>query len=137
MSTGFVLYDDAAARAAEPFALTRPFGELRAGALVIRQRWACAFGTAATGFIGAPHLAKFSELSSPPASSGTLAAGTVIVNSRFCPAIDGRLAALEAGESLRSGGEIAAIRLSAASPIGCVKSSATEHPSTEVPAPDA
>jgi UDP-N-acetylglucosamine diphosphorylase/glucosamine-1-phosphate N-acetyltransferase len=117
MSAGFVLYDDAIARAAEPFALTRPFGELRAGALVIRQRWARAFGTTATGFIGAPHLSRFTEFGSPPASSGTLAAGTVIVNSRFCPTIDGRLANLEPGQSLRSEGEVAAICVSAAVPV--------------------
>ena len=34
------LYDDAIARTFEPFALTRPVSELRAGAEVIRRRWA-------------------------------------------------------------------------------------------------
>ena len=34
------LYDDARARSFEPFALTRPAGELRAGALLVRERWA-------------------------------------------------------------------------------------------------
>ena len=33
------LYDDAAAREFEPFALTRPISELRAGTDLIRERW--------------------------------------------------------------------------------------------------
>ena len=38
--SGVYLYDDARARRFEPFALTRPAGELRAGALLVRERWA-------------------------------------------------------------------------------------------------
>ena len=35
-----VLYDDAIARVFEPFALTRPFGEMRAGIALVRARCA-------------------------------------------------------------------------------------------------
>ena len=34
-----VLLDDPRARLFEPFATTRPLGEVRAGALLIRERW--------------------------------------------------------------------------------------------------
>jgi UDP-N-acetylglucosamine diphosphorylase/glucosamine-1-phosphate N-acetyltransferase len=111
VSAGFVLYDDAIARAAEPFALTRPFGELRAGASLIRDRWERLLGMPAASFIGAPHLATFDEFGAPPAATGSLAAGTVIVNSRFAPALDGRIPALTPGQSLRANGEIAAVAL--------------------------
>ena len=44
--TAIVLYDDARARHFEPFALTRPAGELRAGAQLTRERWTRALGVA-------------------------------------------------------------------------------------------
>jgi hypothetical protein len=53
------LYDDAAARAFEPFASTRPAGELRAGAELVRRRWERALGARAAGFLSAPHLDGF------------------------------------------------------------------------------
>ena len=79
------LYDDAAARGFEPFALTRPVSELRAGAELIRRRWQRAFGMPATGFIGAPHLAAFAEAGSPPAvcADADVVPGTIVANSRF------------------------------------------------------
>ncbi|MDF1502527.1 putative sugar nucleotidyl transferase [Roseisolibacter sp. H3M3-2] len=83
------LYDDATARAFEPFALTRPAGELRAGALLVRERWTMALGIPAQGFVGAPHLATFEELEAPPASPAELPAGTLLVNTRCAPALDG------------------------------------------------
>lgn len=112
MSTrGFVLYDDAQARATEPFALTRPFGELRAGGALIRHRWERVLGGAAAAFIGAPHLATFAEFDSPPAASGLLATGTVLVNSRFAPALDAFVTALKAGDALAAGGHVVAVAL--------------------------
>jgi UDP-N-acetylglucosamine diphosphorylase/glucosamine-1-phosphate N-acetyltransferase len=83
------LYDDATARAFEPFALTRPAGELRAGALLVRERWSHALGVPAEGFVGAPHLATFEELDAPAASPAELPAGTLLVNTRCAPALDG------------------------------------------------
>jgi UDP-N-acetylglucosamine diphosphorylase/glucosamine-1-phosphate N-acetyltransferase len=105
-----VLYDDAAARSIEPFALTRPISEVRAGAELIRERWERVAGAKASGFIGAAHLATFSEFGSPPAVMGVLAPGTLLVNSRFAPAI---AASLPAGDAWTCDGHIAAVRLAA------------------------
>ena len=55
------LYDDKAARGFEPFALTRPTSELRAGALLLRERWQHAWKTKTAGVISSPHLADFDE----------------------------------------------------------------------------
>jgi UDP-N-acetylglucosamine diphosphorylase/glucosamine-1-phosphate N-acetyltransferase len=83
--TRLYLYDDAKARAFEPFALTRPVSELRAGAELIRLRWELVARTKAYGFIAADHLANFEELDAPPAvrNEMTIPAGSVVVNSRF------------------------------------------------------
>ena len=83
-----VLYDDEAARGFEPFALTRPVSELRAGTEIVRRRWEIALGAEATAFIGAPHLADFDELDAPPCTTGTIAAGTILVNARCAAALD-------------------------------------------------
>lgn len=87
----FFLYDDATARGFEPFALTRPVSEMRAGAEVIRKRWNRAFGLEATGFIGAPHLASFDEPGAPPAlcTDSDVVPGTIVANSRFVPSLKG------------------------------------------------
>ena len=91
--TRFYLYDDAKAREFEPFALTRPVSELRAGAELIRRRWEGAAGANAYGFFGAPHLANFDELDAPHAVSGdtTVAAGSLIANSRFVVSLSAAL----------------------------------------------
>ena len=100
------LYDDARARTFEPFALTRPTSEMRAGAVVVRHRWESAIGLRASGAIVAPHLQKFEELDSPGAASGSLPAGSIVANARCVPALgqlprdvevwicDGRVAAV-------------------------------------------
>ncbi|MDA1081427.1 MAG: putative sugar nucleotidyl transferase [Gemmatimonadetes bacterium] len=110
----FVLYDDSTARAAEPFALTRPFSELRAGAVVIRKRWERALGGTADGVCCDAHLRAYDELGAPAARSGTIAAGTVIVNSRFAPTLDAGVAALAPGDSLRADGKVVAVALGVA-----------------------
>ncbi len=102
-----VLYDDARARAFEPFATSRPLGEVRAGALLGRERWAVSFGTEVTAFLGAGHLSHFTEFDAPPMASLPLPTGTWLVNTRALPylgqahpsasdvlAIDGRIAAV-------------------------------------------
>lgn len=110
----FFLYDDARARRFEPFALSRPVGELRAGALLIRHRWERALGLACGGFIGAPHLADFAEFDAPPACAGTsLPAGSLLVNARALPS----LASLGAADLVDIGGRVAAVRLSAAAEL--------------------
>ena len=87
------LYDDARARTFEPFALTRPISELRAGAELIRRRWEHVTGKRATGFLGAPHIADFEEPDSPPSvpPHTTIPAGSIIVNARCVVALSERL----------------------------------------------
>lgn len=106
--TQFYLYDDARARGFEPFALSRPVGELRAGALLVRERWARALGLACGGFLGAPHLADFEEFDAPRAiTSGALPAGALVVNARCVPALE----PLGALDLLECDGRVAAVRL--------------------------
>lgn len=87
------LFDDAKAREFEPFALTRPVSELRAGAELIRLRWERAAQTKAYGFIGSAHLKYFDELDAPPSvqDESTIPAGSVIVNSRCVISLDAQL----------------------------------------------
>lgn len=83
--SGLYFYDDAVARQLEPFALTRPASELRAGALLVRERWERATGLESRGFIGAEHLRDFEEAGAPPflGAEAVIPAGSVVVNSRF------------------------------------------------------
>ena len=105
-----VLYDDAAARMLEPFALTRPLCEVRAGAELIRERWERVTTLRAAGFCSAAHLAAFTELGSPRAATGVLAEGTLLVNARFAPAIG---APLPSGDVWTCDGHVVAVRLTA------------------------
>jgi UDP-N-acetylglucosamine diphosphorylase/glucosamine-1-phosphate N-acetyltransferase len=114
--TRLYLYDDAKAREFEPFALTRPVSELRAGAELIRARWERVSGTRCYGFIGAPHLADFDEIDAPPWVAGeeTIPAGSLIANSRCAVSLsvmlddtsptyyaDGRVCAVRVRSSVR------------------------------------
>ena len=102
------LYDDACARTFEPFALTRPAGEMRAGALLVRDRWAHALGAAVAGHVTSPHLAGFDEPGAPPVvSSGVLSKGSWLANARFSPA----LVELGQPDEVMSGDKLAAVRL--------------------------
>lgn len=102
------LHDDARARAFEPFALTRPLGELRAGALLIRERWERALGTRAAGFLGAAHLDGFEEPGAAPRAEGVLPAGAIVASTRCVVA----LASADAGADVWTcDGEVAAVRL--------------------------
>ncbi len=110
MTSPLYLYDDALARRAEPFALSRPFGELRAGAALIRERWERWAGQVADGVITGGHLARFCEPGSPRAIAAgtTLPAGALLVNARFAPALDARCTA---GDLWRHEDTTAAVRL--------------------------
>ena len=108
--TGVVLYDDARARRFEPFALTRPVGELRAGALLVRERWERAAGGPALGFVSADHLAEFEEDGAPGALA-EVPAGALLVNARFAPALSG---ALPKASAYQSDGRLTAVRLTRA-----------------------
>lgn len=105
--TAIVLYDDDRARKFEPFALTRPAGELRAGALLVRERWARALGLTAAGFIGAPHLSSFDEEGAPSALDG-VARHAIVANSRFAPSL---AAAAPGAARWLAGGRVAAVRV--------------------------
>jgi UDP-N-acetylglucosamine diphosphorylase/glucosamine-1-phosphate N-acetyltransferase len=102
------LYDDARARGFEPFALTRPTAELRAGALLTRERWARVAGEPITGLVTAPHLDAFAEFDSPPVITDTIPAGAFIANSRCIPALIPR-----SGDVLMCGDRVAATRVRA------------------------
>jgi UDP-N-acetylglucosamine diphosphorylase/glucosamine-1-phosphate N-acetyltransferase len=106
------LLDDATARGFEPFALTRPTSELRAGTELLRARWELAAATSATAFIGAPHLADFTEDGAPSflAHDTTIPAGAIIVNSRFAIALGESLGAAQS--AWQCDGQTCAVRLS-------------------------
>jgi UDP-N-acetylglucosamine diphosphorylase/glucosamine-1-phosphate N-acetyltransferase len=109
--TGIYLYDDARARTFEPFALTRPAGELRAGALLVRERWSRALGgAAAVAHVTSPHLAGFEEPGAAPVlADESLPAGAWLVNARFAPA----LTEAARGDVLIADNLVAALRLGA------------------------
>ncbi|WP_396219779.1 putative sugar nucleotidyl transferase [Gemmatimonas sp.] len=110
------LFDDAVARRFEPFATSRPLGEMRAGALLIRERWEMALGVESRGFVSAPHLHGFAEFDAPPFLNGqALPAGTWLVNTRALPFLDGRTTApAPTALVVTISGRIAALRLDVA-----------------------
>ena len=65
-SPALVLFDDERARGWEPFALTRPIGELRFGAWRLVERAEHAFGIECIGHVTAEHLADFQEPGARP-----------------------------------------------------------------------
>ncbi|NUO65466.1 MAG: hypothetical protein HOQ11_01950 [Gemmatimonadaceae bacterium] len=105
--SGVVLYDDARARRFEPFALTRPVAELRAGALLVRERWTRALGCESLGFVGASQLADFDE-SGVPGALRTIPRGAILANARFSPTL---AAAQREATRWVSDGRVAAVRL--------------------------
>jgi UDP-N-acetylglucosamine diphosphorylase / glucose-1-phosphate thymidylyltransferase / UDP-N-acetylgalactosamine diphosphorylase / glucosamine-1-phosphate N-acetyltransferase / galactosamine-1-phosphate N-acetyltransferase len=109
--TMFVLYDDRVARGFEPFATSRPLGEMRAGALLIRERWAHVLGGNAVGFAARSALRDFAEFDSPDSVAGDIPAGTVIVNTRALPFLAAHH--LGPGDVWTVDGRVAAIRLRA------------------------
>lgn len=89
-----ILFDDRIARDWEPFALTRPVGELLFGALTFRARHERVFGGRCAGHLAAPHLAGFEEAGAPPVltrTSSDPAGPRLYLLSRFVPGFDTRL----------------------------------------------
>jgi UDP-N-acetylglucosamine diphosphorylase/glucosamine-1-phosphate N-acetyltransferase len=108
-----VLLDDAVARRFEPFALTRPVSELRAGAELLRRRWERALGQPASSSVAGEHLADFEEPGAVPTRRLELASGTILANSRCAVS----LRAVQRDTNLwRCQGRVAAVRLTEALP---------------------
>ncbi|HSJ05463.1 MAG TPA: putative sugar nucleotidyl transferase [Longimicrobiales bacterium] len=85
------LYDDATARSWEPFALTRPAGELLMGAHTFRERTERILGLTCAGHITSPHLATFEEPGAPPVVEPDRIpddTARLFLSSRFVPAAD-------------------------------------------------
>lgn len=118
------LHDDAVARGFEPFALTRPAGELRAGVDLVRARWERAAGVHATGAIAATHLAAFEEAGAPPVvTAGEIPAGALVANARCVIALDaflGDLSRADGPQAWSCQGRIAAVRLGAPVSVGAL-----------------
>jgi UDP-N-acetylglucosamine diphosphorylase/glucosamine-1-phosphate N-acetyltransferase len=98
------LYDDAAARDFEPFASTRPTCELRAGALLLRERWERALKMKAAGVVTSAHLDDYDEPWGVERVRGVLPKGSVLANSRCAVALTPTVAA----DAWRCDGRIAA-----------------------------
>lgn len=109
--TALYLYDDATARTFEPFTVTRPVSELRAGAAIIRQRWERVTGRSALGFVSAPWLIDFEEEGAPPAlpPDAVLPAGSIVASSRCVIALTEVLATRD--QAWACDGRVAAVRL--------------------------
>lgn len=108
------LYDDAQARAFEPFALTRPVSELRVGARRIRERWERAVGGTGAGFVSSAHLADFDEAGAVPSQAAPIPAGALLVNARFAPLLT-RIT--RDADVLECRGRVAGIRLTDPLPV--------------------
>jgi len=109
-------YDDAQARQFEPFALTRPGSELRAGTSLIRRRWERVTGLQSAGFISSAHLTQFEEGNAPPALTpkAEIPAGSIVVNTRCVIPLDLNL---ERFDLLMCEGAACAVRLARALPV--------------------
>ena len=109
MTTGqppMLLYDDARARQFAPFHVTRPASELRAGALLTRERWAFVLGADPVGFLSAPHLDGFQDVGTPPFCASRPEAPVWLVNARALPRLE-RIP--EGTQVVRIAGEVAAV----------------------------
>lgn len=121
--TALLLVDDEVARGFEPFATSRPGGELRVGALLLRERWMAVLGvkSEAVAFVSAAHLQGFAEFDAAPFCSDmsawlreTNANNVWVVNTRAIPMLDAALPASATATALHVGGRVAAVRMSAA-----------------------
>lgn len=127
-----ILYDDAVARGFEPFALTRPVSELRAGVVLVRERWETALGTRAVGFLGAAHLDDFEEPGAPSAYvDADLAVGTIVANARALPTLE--VVRDAAADAWTIGGRLAAVRLARAVPSSVLREAGAELESLTTP----
>ena len=72
-----------------PVTTARPLAEVRAGALLIRERWSLALGATVSGVIAATRLTGFEEPGSARVltDDAVLEAGTIVALSTFAPVI--------------------------------------------------
>lgn len=120
-----VLLDHAAgnptADALAPITTARPLAEVRAGARLVRERWALALGLPVTGVIASERLAGFEEPGSAPIlhDEQRLEAGTIVALSAFAPALQ----PVDAGsaDSWMGGDQLVASRLPASCTVGHVR----------------
>ncbi|MBL0941030.1 MAG: hypothetical protein IBJ03_19255 [Gemmatimonadaceae bacterium] len=114
-----LLVDDVIARTFEPFATSRPLGEMRVGAILVRERWARVLGVEARAAVTSAHLDGFAEFDAPPMwpalSTALDQAGSVwVINTRAIPAIDHDFNASRASDCIIIGDKVAAVRLAPA-----------------------
>lgn len=105
---GLYLFDDQVARRWEPFALTRPVGELLFGVLTLRARAERVLGSRCAGHLTADHLVGFEEFEAPPvlASLPSAEVDRLFLSSRFLPAWGWAGGSLAAGPLRAPTGEV-------------------------------
>ena len=113
------LFDDGAARRWEPFALTRPIGELLLGAHTFRARAELLFGARCAGHVSAEHLLGFDE----PYAARVVAAHSIgkdrprlFLSSRAVLDWDVRIDARERATLLSTDGDVVGLFLPAGAP---------------------
>ena len=128
MSLRAFLYDDPAdAQRFLPFTDSRPIGELRYGAWLIRERAARLLG-AVEGHVAAPHLAGFVEPEAPPVVTPDAKGTRLFLRSSFVLDANAALA-----KELAGGARPKAVRLVDASgaTVGCVLADGAPWPGAD------
>ena len=117
-SRSMVLYDDSRARDFEPFATSRPLSEMRAGALLVRERWSHVLRARAEGFVSSAHLARFAEFDAPRAlTNDEIPEGAWLVNTRALPHLGLDTNVVDSHDVLSIDGQPAALRLDKATKL--------------------
>jgi UDP-N-acetylglucosamine diphosphorylase/glucosamine-1-phosphate N-acetyltransferase len=78
-----------------PFSLSRPLGELRYGAFLLRERWSALLGRPVSGHLSSSHLADFAEPGAAPVVTrpGEPNTSRLVMLSTFVPSADAALPA--------------------------------------------
>ena len=119
MATDLVLFDDAVARGWQPFALTRPAGELMFGAFTLRARAERVLALRCVGAVASPHLRGFEEPGAPPvvaAGDTSDARGRLFLSARAVPEWGGSFRTPARSATVFVGGEPAGVYVPAGVP---------------------